>query len=100
MSYGTNKTVSNPFSYFNCTNYRQFGKKAGTCTAHYIRYDVLYQYVLTRIRYWAKEAHTDEEKLLEALLRAGDRERAAHPGATVMVHPVFMDFMRAWTMPT
>ena len=77
MSYGTNKTVSNPFSYFNCTNYRQFGKKAGTCTAHYIRYDVLYQYVLTRIRHWAKEAHTDEEKLLENLLKAGDRERAA-----------------------
>jgi len=77
MSYGTNKTTSNPFSYFNCTNYRQFGKKAGTCTAHYIRYDVLYQYVLTRTRHWAKEAHTDEEKLLENLLKAGDRERAA-----------------------
>lgn len=52
-------------------------EKAGTCTAHYIRYDVLYQYVLTRIRHWAKEAHTDEGKLLENLLKAGDRERAA-----------------------
>ena len=42
-----------------------------------LRYDVLYQYVLTRIRHWVKEAHTDEEKLLENLLKAGDRERAA-----------------------
>lgn len=42
MSFGTNKQNKNPFSYFNCTSYRQFDKVEGGCTAHYIRYDVLY----------------------------------------------------------
>ena len=31
------------------------------CTMHYIRYDVLYTYVLARVRYWAKQAEIDEE---------------------------------------
>ena len=32
---------------------------------HYIRYDVLYTYVLDRIRYWAKQAEIDEDALLQ-----------------------------------
>jgi hypothetical protein len=55
--------------------YEQFGK--GYCSAHYIRYDVLYSYVLSRLQYWSKEARQDEEKLLQRLLKTGDRERNA-----------------------
>ena len=47
------------------------------CSTHYIRYDVLYNYVLTRIRYWANKAELNEEELLQQLLKAGDQERAA-----------------------
>ena len=77
MSFGTNRGNSRPFSYFNCTNYRQLGKNGGRCTAHYVRYDTLYAYVLTRIQYWAGQAELGEEQLLERLLKTGDRGRAA-----------------------
>ena len=77
MSFATNRQNKNPYSYFNCTNYRQYGKTGGTCTAHYIRYDVLYTYVLSRIQYWAKQAQLDEERLLQQILKVGDKERAA-----------------------
>lgn len=77
MSFGTNKANKMPFSYFNCTSYRQFGKASGTCTAHYIRYDTLYAYVLSRIQYWARQARLDEYQLLQRLLKSGDKERAA-----------------------
>ena len=74
MSFGTNKQNKNPYSYFNCTAYRQFGKN-GSCTAHYVRYDVLYAYVLSRIRYWSSQAELGEDALLKKLLKAGDSER-------------------------
>ena len=38
---------------------------------------MLYAYVLERIQHWAKRAKKDENKLLEDLLKSGDRERAA-----------------------
>ncbi len=77
MSFGTNKQNKTPYSYFNCTSYRQFGKVEGGCTAHYVRYDVLYTYVLARIQYWASVVRMDEQVLLDRLLRSGDKERAA-----------------------
>ena len=77
MSFGTNKNNGKPYSYFNCTSYRQHGKKYTTCTAHYIRYDVLYDYVLSRIQYWSKQAQISEDKLLQRLLNAGDKERVS-----------------------
>ncbi|MBQ8332426.1 MAG: DUF4368 domain-containing protein, partial [Clostridia bacterium] len=75
MSFGTNKNNGKPYSYFNCTSYCQHGKKFAACTAHYIRYDVLYDYVLSRIQYWAGQAQISEDKLLQRLLNAGDKER-------------------------
>ena len=77
MSYGFNASVSHPFAHYTCTKYRQYRQKGGECTNHYIRYDVLYAYVLERIQHWAVRAEKDEEKLLEDLLKSGDRERAA-----------------------
>ena len=75
MSYATNKTRKAPYSYYNCTNYRQLGKSGGHCTAHYIRYDTLYAYVLSRLQYWIEQANISEEKLLKRLLKSGDSER-------------------------
>ena len=42
---------------------------------HYIRYDVLYAYVLVRLQYWSMLAQKDEAKLLKRLLTVSDRER-------------------------
>ncbi len=77
MSFARNANANNPFAYYVCGKHRAYRYKGGECTRHYLRYDVLYTYVLTRIQYWAVRAETDEEKLLEELLKSGDRERAA-----------------------
>ncbi len=77
LSFATNKSGSKPFSYFNCTYYRQFGRTGGTCTSHYIRYDVLYDYVLNRIQYWSTQAELGEEELVNRLMNAGDKARAS-----------------------
>ena len=77
MSFGTNHNKKGSWSYFNCTSYRQFGKTNGTCTAHYIRYDFLYEYVRSQIGCWCRRAQADEQGLLEHLLQSGDREKAA-----------------------
>ncbi|MBQ3590629.1 MAG: recombinase family protein [Clostridia bacterium] len=76
MSFATNRQNKVPYSYFNCTSYRQFGRTSGICTSHYIRYDVLYDYVLNRIRYWSTQAELGEEELLNRLMHAGDTARA------------------------
>ncbi len=76
LSFATNKQNKTPYSYFNCTYYRQYSNMTNSCTSHYIRYDVLYCYVLSRIRHWSMQAQIDEGKLLEQILRAGDKERA------------------------
>ena len=40
---------------------------------HYIRYDVLYAYVLARLQYWSMMVQKDEDKLLTRLLNASDK---------------------------
>ena len=77
MSFGTNRCNKKPWSYFTCTAYRQFGKMEGKCTSHYIRYDFLYEYILSQIRRWSRYARSNEQGLLDYLLRSGDREKAA-----------------------
>lgn len=78
MSFATNRSNKTPFSYFNCTSYRQFGKNGGSnCSTHYIRYDVLYAYVLSRMQHWARCAEVGEEQLLRQLVKTGDKERTA-----------------------
>ena len=75
MSYGSNKQNKNPYSYYVCTSYRQYGTKGSSCSSHYLRYDVLYPYILLRIRYWAEFAQRNEDELLEILIKAGANEK-------------------------
>ncbi len=77
LSYAYHDGGSRPFGFYNCTAYRQFGKKGNLCTSHYIRYDILYEYVLSQIKHWSRLAQTDERGLLEHLLESGDREKNA-----------------------
>ena len=60
---------------FTCTTYSEYGKEH--CTIHYIRYDVVYEAVLKRLQYWIGQAQSDENALLDRLLRSGDRQREA-----------------------
>ena len=75
LSYATHKRKDGTYGYYKCGKYSMYGK--GYCTNHHIHYDTLYAYVLSRLQYWSKQAHTDEEKLLKKLLNANDRESSA-----------------------
>jgi hypothetical protein len=77
MTFGRNSNAKSPFGYYICGKHRAYRYKGGECTRHYLRYDVLYAYVLERVQHWARRAKKDENKLLEDLLKSGDRERAA-----------------------
>ena len=61
---------------FNCSQFRKIGKVGGRCSAHYIRHDTLYTYVLARLQDWIYQAHTDEKQLLSKLLKSNDKETA------------------------
>ena len=60
---------------FTCTTYSEYGKEH--CTIHYIKYDTLYAVVLKRLQYWIGQAQMNEDKLLDRLLKSGDRQRQA-----------------------
>lgn len=75
MRFGTNRQNNNPYSHYSCSRYGQMGKTF--CSMHYIRYDTLYEYVLSRIKYWASLAQNDEEELISYLMKNGDKEFAS-----------------------
>lgn len=62
------------FSYY-CSKYSE--TNAACCSQHYIRYDILYDTVLGRLQYLLREAHSDKEKLLDRLLKNGDKKRTS-----------------------
>ncbi len=42
---------------------------------HYIRYDVIYDYVLHALQYWGQRAHDEEDQLLKDLLKSTEKHR-------------------------
>ena len=76
MSYAERKYKTCSTGFFNCSQFRKLGKVGGRCSAHYIRYDTLYAYVLARLQDWIYQAHTDEKELLSRLLKTSDKESA------------------------
>lgn len=74
MGYCVNKQNKVPYGYYHCI---KNGQGLSQCTMHYIRYDVLYAYVLSRVQYWSAQAQKDGDALLQRLLNSGDKERAA-----------------------
>ena len=74
LAYGENKQNKTPYGYYHCS---KNGQGLRQCSMHYIRYDVLYAYVLSRLQYWSNQAQQNEDKLLKHLLNASDKERNA-----------------------
>jgi len=77
VTYCKKQTKTKRHQFFVCSTYRKYGRMDLSCTSHHIRYEVLYTYVLARIRHWSMQAQLDERKLLDHLLQTGDKERAA-----------------------
>ncbi len=75
MRFGTNRQNKKPYSHFTCRQYSQGLKQ---CSSHYIRYDYLYAYVLSRIQELSRQAHIDEKDLLNRLLKSSDKEISAN----------------------
>ena len=74
LAYGVNKQNKNPYAYYHCS---KNGQGLRQCSMHYIRYDVLYAYVLSRLQYWSVLAQQNEDELLKRLLNASDKERSS-----------------------
>ena len=74
LAYGENRQNSKPYGYYHCS---KNGQGTRQCSMHYIRYDVLYAYVLSRLQYWSGLVQHDEEQLLKRLLNANDKGQAA-----------------------
>ena len=47
LSYGENRQNSKAYGHYHCSKY---GQGTRQCSMHYIRYDVLYAYVLSRLQ--------------------------------------------------
>ena len=75
MRFGTNRQNSKPYSHYTCS---QYGQGLRQCSSHYIRYDFLYHYVLTRIQDLWRQAQVDETELLHRLLKGSEQELAAN----------------------
>lgn len=59
---------------YSCPTRSLYGKTA--CTRHYIRYDALDSYVLSRLQYWCGFIQDHEDKFLAAVLKAtGDSQK-------------------------
>ena len=65
---------SKPYGPYHCSLSTD---RAHANVIHYIRYDVLYAYVLSRLQYWSGLVQHDEERLLKRLLNANDKGQAA-----------------------
>ena len=74
LSYGENRQNSKPYGHYHCSKY---GQGTRQCSMHYIRYDVLYAYVLSRLQYWSGLVQNGEGELMKRLLNASDKEQAA-----------------------
>lgn len=68
MRFGNNKCKHTTIHYYSCSQNRAKGKQY--CSLHYIRYELLYEHVLERIRYWTSFAKSNEEELCASIRRA------------------------------
>jgi hypothetical protein len=57
LAYGVNRQNKNPYAQYHCSKY---GQGLRQCSMHYIRYDVLYSYILSRLQYWFNEVQQNE----------------------------------------
>ena len=74
MGYCENKQNKTPFGYYHCVKH---GQGLNQCTMHYVRYDVLYSFVLSRLQYWIGAVHRDEQAIIAHLSKSNITEQAA-----------------------
>ena len=81
LNYCINRSHKNQDAYYRC---RKYAESHRLCTPHYIRYDVLYPYVLSRLQYWTSAVHQDETAIVKSLIRSHDAENSAASNRAAM----------------
>lgn len=71
LAYGT-RQGKNPYSYYRCIKTHEMFRQ---CTSHYIRYDVLYSFVLSRLKFWSESVQQDEQAVLRRLSKSSMAEQ-------------------------
>lgn len=75
LVYNVNRQNKKPYAYFRC---RKYIERVNQCTHHYIRYDVLYAYILQNLQSWVELVHEDEEVVAARLMRLNDANRTTN----------------------
>ncbi len=74
MGYCENKQNKVPYGYYHCV---KNGQGLNQCSMHYIRYDVLYGFILSRLQYWIGAVHQDEQAIIQRLAKSNVTEQAS-----------------------
>ncbi len=75
LSYNVNRQNKKPYAYYRC---RKSVEHVNQCTSHYTRYDVLYAYVLQRLRSWVDIVQRDEQATIARLMQQNDTNERAN----------------------
>lgn len=75
LSYGTSKRSNRKEYYYRCSRYSNVGKDA--CSFHYIRFKVIYAYVLSRIQYWTSQIANNEDAIIQAIEKLDGNSRSS-----------------------
>ena len=75
MTYGYNSKASKPWAYYSCRKYTQGLKK---CSIHYIRYDVIYECILNRIKLMIGTMKNDDGEILRQVMQQQTDEISAN----------------------
>ena len=73
MGYCENKQNKVPYGYYHCV---KNGQGLSQCSMHYVRYNVLYRFVLSRLQYWSEAIQQNEQAILERLSKSNMTEQA------------------------
>lgn len=67
LVFNVNRQNKNPYAYYRC---RKYSERVNQCTSHYIRYDVLYNYVRQSLQTWSNLIQRDEEAVAARLMKS------------------------------
>ncbi len=94
LGYGRRRKKDSYDGYYHCS---KNGQGLRQCSMHYIRFDNLYAYVLSRLQYWSMQAQRNEDDLLRQLMGASDKERAAARKNSLPNSATLKSTSRKWT---
>lgn len=75
LVYDVNRQNKKPYAYYRC---RKYIEHVNQCTAHYIRYDFLYNYVRRSLQFWSDLIQRDEDAVAARLMKTDSENHLAN----------------------